>query len=56
MRRDVGRGALSRLKTRLLPFAALLAVSVALALATDRFLTLANLWSLFEVLRPAYAG
>src|SRR5213592_4790218 len=43
MRRDAGRGALGRLKSRLLPFAALLIVSVALALATDRFLTLANL-------------
>src|SRR3989442_15556053 len=43
MRRDVGRGALSRLRPRLLPFAALLAVSVALALTTDRFLALANL-------------
>src|SRR5438445_2116073 len=43
MRRDAGRGALGRLKSRLLPFAALLIVSVALAIATDRFLTLANL-------------
>src|SRR5438445_3257568 len=43
MRRDAGRGALGRLKSRLLPFAALLIVSIALALATDRFLTLANL-------------
>src|SRR3989454_9937622 len=43
MRRDAGRGALGQLKSRLLPFAALLIVSVALALATDRFLTLANL-------------
>src|SRR5881296_3593248 len=43
MRRDAGRGALGRLTSRLLPFAALLIVSVALAVATDRFLTLANL-------------
>src|SRR5256712_6419090 len=43
MRRDAGHGALGRFTSRLLPFAALLIVSVALALATDRFLTLANL-------------
>src|SRR5436189_1694721 len=43
MRRDAGPGALGRLKSRLLPFAALLIVSIALAIATDRFLTLANL-------------
>src|SRR5436189_134134 len=43
MRRDAGPGALGRLKSRLLPFAALLIVSIALALSTDRFLTLSNL-------------
>src|SRR5438477_5872056 len=43
MRRDAGRGALGRIKSRLLPFAALLIVCVLLALATDRFLTLPNL-------------
>ena len=43
MRRDAPVSALGRLKTRLLPFAALLLVCTALALSTDRFLTLANL-------------
>src|SRR2546429_7768201 len=43
MRRDAPATALGRLSTRLLPFAGLIAISFALALATDRFLTLANL-------------
>src|SRR5436190_23739962 len=43
MERDGPQRALRRLSAGLLPFAGLLAVSVALAIATDRFLTLANL-------------
>src|SRR2546430_10708501 len=43
MRRDATGSALGRLSSRLLPFAGLIGISVALALATDRFLTLANL-------------
>src|SRR2546430_4054424 len=43
MRRDATGSALGRLSSRLLPFAGLIGISVALAVATDRFLTLANL-------------
>src|SRR6516165_2906875 len=43
MRRDAPESPLRRLSGRLLPFAGLAIVSVALALATDRFLTLPNL-------------
>ena len=43
MERDGPQSALRRLSAGLVPFAGLLAVSVALAIATDRFLTLANL-------------
>src|SRR5216117_2172204 len=43
MDRAAPQSALSRLSAGLVPFAGLLAVSVALVIATDRFLTLANL-------------
>src|SRR5437773_6530377 len=43
MDRAAPQSALSRLSAGLVPFAGLLAVSIALAIATDRFLTLANL-------------
>src|SRR5919109_4049674 len=43
MRRDGPESALRRLSGRVLPFAGLLGVSVLLAIATDRFLTLPNL-------------
>jgi len=42
-RRDAPESALRKLSGRLLPFAGLALVSLALALSTDRFLTLANL-------------
>src|SRR5438105_6942702 len=40
---DAPQSALRRASGRLLPFAGLFVISAALALATDRFLTLANL-------------
>jgi ribose transport system permease protein len=43
MRRDARESAFRRLSGRLLPFAGLAIISLALALSTDRFLTLANL-------------
>src|SRR5215510_14026316 len=43
MRRDAPESAIRRLSGRLLPFAGLAVISLALAFSTDRFLTLANL-------------
>src|ERR1700716_1767841 len=43
MRRDAAGSALAPLSSRLLPFAGLIAIAIALAIATDRFLTVANL-------------